>query len=217
MPPHHKNPECGVTTLQNRIEQLEETLNRQQSSGKSVVTPNKPEGTSDLFKSTLEESKRSRELAKKVETDRALKDLEDKFYQEINETFDISSINSKLVEVTMFAVKFVAENAARIGLIIGFSLSGVYRFDLALNLLKSIFVDVPVAVLENVIQHSYNIQYSKVQAEGKNAVHVLDIAEDHVTEIDYNNLTMKTKPESVNSGKKATKSSLKSFRLCHIV
>lgn len=147
----------GVKSLNQRLKRLESKLQereRENQNLKSQMQQQTPLKSLNHLMESIEEKRQKKQTED-------IKDFEDKYFMEIARHFDLSKPKSDLVKITIFTVKYVADNAVILGQIIGYALTGSMRYDLCLKLLSSLFTDVAEDLLGSIIQHSYNITYTR--------------------------------------------------------
>lgn len=136
----------GVRSLNQRLKKLEQHVNSEPHfSGNEV---------SSVYLKTITKRKQEREAT-------VLKNFEEQFYEEVHKQFDLTNSKSLFLQITRFTIEYVAENSVKIAQVIGFGLSGVYRFDLCVSLLKNLFTDISDELLGCVVQNTYDLLYQK--------------------------------------------------------
>ena len=95
-----------------------------------------------------------------LRTREGMEQFEDKYFQEISHTFDLSD-KKTFPKIVAFTVTYIQENALILSKIVGYALAGSARYDLVMTLLKKLFCDISEDLLGSIIQHTYDIKYTK--------------------------------------------------------
>ena len=87
--------------------------------------------------------------------------LEENYQTLISKNFDLSSKNNnQFVNICKFTVEFVASNSVSIAKLLGYSIAGSVKMDMCLSLLQNLFLDISREVLQNVVQHTFDLTYT---------------------------------------------------------
>lgn len=169
----------GVRSLNQRLKKLEQHV--------SLVTGETHNGAgssdvSSVYLKTITKRKQEREAT-------VLKNFEEQFYEEVHKKFDLSHSKSLFLQITRFTIEYVAENSVKIAQVIGFGLTGVYRFDLVVSLLKTLFTDISDELLGCVVQNTYDLLYRK-----NDDVKTIQILHEKLDEINFPRPEDKKKP-----------------------
>ena len=159
------NEQHGVRSLNQRLKKLEQHVQSNE--------PTKTSESASVYLKTITKRKQEREAE-------VIKNFEDKFYEEVHKQFDLTQSKSLFLQVTRFTIEYVAENSVKIAQVIGFALSGVYRFDLCLSLLKTLFTDISDELLGSVVQNTYDLLYRK-----QDDVRTIQILHEKLDEINF--------------------------------
>jgi hypothetical protein len=192
------SPRFGTTS---KIRELEKRLNELSGQNSTRLSP-------QSILANIE--------AKKLERyNQAIDNLESQYVTEVANTFDLSNKNNLLIRIATFTVVFIADNASNIMNLTGMALIGSVRYDLAIQLMLSLFDDISEKLLGTVIQHVYELTYKK---EGDQKT--IEISENHVKELDISNFPDEKKnsnPEMNEVVEPQKKVSQKNSLKCHIM
>lgn len=162
------NEQQGVRSLNQRLKKLEQHVQVPH-----IHEPANSETGGSVYLKTITKRKQEREAE-------VIKKFEEQYYEEVHKQFDLSQSKSLFLQVTRFTIEFVGENSVKIAQVIGFGLSGVYRFDLCLSLLKTLFTDISDELLGSVVQNTYDLLYRK-----QDDVKTIQILHEKLDEINY--------------------------------
>ena len=111
--------------------------------------------------------------------------LEESYQTQINKQFDLTSKNNnQFVNICKFTVEFIATNALTIGKLLGYTIAGSVKMDMALSLLQTLFLDISKEVLQNVVQHTFDLTYTIDKSDTKTIMGI----ENKINEIGLTNM-----------------------------
>ena len=180
-----------------RLSSLEAKLSPEPSGPPGPSGPSEPKQMTFIEKLNHQRALRTRE---------GMEQFEDKYFQEISHTFDLSD-KKTFPKIVAFTVTCIQENALILAKIVGYALVGSARFDLVMMLLKKLFIDISEELLGSIIQHTYELRYSK-EADTK----TLMILEKKIEEVNLGNVLQKNGIHQAQSDpKKNAKSGRRHF------
>lgn len=125
--------------------------------------------------------------------------LEENYQILINKQFDLSAKNNnQFVNICKFTVEFIATNSVTIGKLLGYTIAGSVKMDMALTLLQTLFVDISREVLQNVVQHTFDLTYTVDKSDTKTIMGI----ENKINEIGLTNIPSPGGPGSVKKSSK---------------
>ena len=143
---------AGVKALDLRLSNLEAKISSPEPPGPSGPSgPSEPKQMTFIEKLNHQRALRTRE---------GMEQFEDKYFQEITHTFDLTD-KKMFPKIVAFTVTYIQENAVLLAKIVGYALAGSARYDLVMTLLKKLFCDISEDLLGSIIQHTYDIKYTK--------------------------------------------------------
>jgi len=102
------------------------------------------------------------------------------------------------VNICKFTVEFIASNAVSIGKLLGYTIAGSVKMDMALSLLQTLFVDISKEVLQNVVQHTFDLTYTIDKSDTKTIMGI----ENKINEIGLTNMPSPGSPGGVKKRSK---------------